>query len=307
MEYLNRIEITGLRLPLIKPGDDVAWLIVKCAEEAGAGICDGDVVVITEKVLSKAMGRMVDIGSIKPSKGALRLSMKTGLDPRFIELVMRECDRILLTVPIRDLVEGGAVDLMSLAGDREAAERLLEEYPSSFIVERGGMLWSDSGIDSSNAPPGMYMFPLVDHDEIARRMHERIMELTGKYVAVVICDTELFLKGSMDFARGCYGLDPVDRSFGLPDLYGKPKYGGMDLVAHELCSAAALLFKQTREGIPVAIIRGVKYSRCGRTLKGSLPHIDYEKVFASTIRATIKTLGVKRFIKLLIKVLFSIF
>jgi coenzyme F420-0:L-glutamate ligase/coenzyme F420-1:gamma-L-glutamate ligase len=300
---MNKIEIIGVKLPLVKPGDDVAELIVKCVEEAGVSICDGDVIVITEKVLSKAMGRMVDISSIKPSKNALKLAQKTGLDPKFVELVIRECNRILLTVPIRDLVKSGAVDLMSLAGDKEAVERLLEEYPCFFIVERNGMLWSDSGVDSSNAPPGMYTLPLIDHDEIARRIHERIMELTGRYVAIVICDTELFLGGSIDFARGCYGLDPVDRSFGLPDLYGKPKYGGVDLVAHELCSAAALLFKQSREGIPVAVIRGARYRKCKRHLKDSLPHIDYERVLASTMKATIKTLGIGRFIKFFIKTL----
>jgi coenzyme F420-0:L-glutamate ligase/coenzyme F420-1:gamma-L-glutamate ligase len=300
---MDRIEVIGVKLPLIKPGDDLAELIVRCTEEAGVGISDGDIVVVTEKALSKAMGRIVDINSIKPSKSALNLSRRTGLDPRFVELVMRECDRILLTVPIRDLVKNGAVNLMSLAGDRESAERLLEEYPFFFIVERGSMLWSDSGIDSSNVPPGKCALPLLDHDEAARKLHERIMELTRKYVAIVICDTELFLGGSMDFARGCYGLDPVDRSFGLPDLYGKPKYGGVDLIAHEVCSAAALLLKQAREGIPAAIVRGVKYRRCKCTLKDSLPQINYERVITSTIKATIKTLGIKRFIKIIIKAL----
>lgn len=299
---MNKIEIIGIKLPLVKPGDDVAELIVKCAEENGVSVCENDVIIVTEKVLSKAMGRMVDQDSIKPSKRALKLSRKTGLDPRFIELVINECDRVLFVVPIRDLVKSGAFDLMSLAGNKEAAEKLLEEYPCFFIVERNGMLWSDSGIDSSNTPPGKYVLPLVDHDEVAKRIHERIMELTGKYVAVVICDTEFFLGGSMDFARGCYGLDPVDRSFGLPDLYGKPKYGGVDIVAHELCSAAALLLKQTREGLPVAIIRGLKYRRCKHTLKGSLPCIDYKRAFISTIMTTIKVLGIKRFIKFLIKV-----
>ncbi|WP_440060009.1 coenzyme F420-0:L-glutamate ligase [Thermogladius sp. 4427co] len=80
-------------------------------------------------------------------------------------------------------------------------KKLIDEYPYFFIVLKEGMLWSDSGIDSSNAPPETYVIPPRNHNEVARRIHEKIRELTGKYIPVVICDTELFSRGSIDFAR----------------------------------------------------------------------------------------------------------
>lgn len=298
----GKIEIIGVKLPLVRVGDDVAELIVKYAEGCG-GIRDGDVLVVAEKVVSKALGLTVDLALIKPSKKALKISKATGLDPRFVELVLKECDRVLLTVPIKELVKAGMADLASITGYREAAEKLLDEYPCFFIVERDRMVWSDSGVDSSNVPAGKYVTPLRNHDEVARVLCKRIMELTGKHVAVVISDTEVFLGGSMDFARGSWGIDPVDRLFGFPDLYGKPKYGGADLIAHEVCSAAALILKQSGEGVPVAIIRGLKYRRLEQGLRASLPHIDLEGTLALTARATMKALGVWATVKLLLRAL----
>lgn len=300
---VSRVEVIGIKLPLISPGDDLAKLIVEYAERSGVGIREGDVVVVTEKVVSKSLGLMVDADSVEPSSYALRLSRAVGLDPRFVELVVRECDGVLAVVPIRDLVRDGVVDLESLAYDREAARKLLEEYPCFFIVEKEGMLWSDSGIDASNAPPGKYVIPPKNHDDIAREMHERIRELTGRYVAVVICDTEFFLDGSIDFARGSWGIDPADRLFGAPDLYGKPKYGGVDIVVHEVCSAAALLMRQTKEGVPVAIVRGLSYRRVDRGLRQSLPKIDLEKAVAKTLKATLKIRGFKWLIRALLRTL----
>jgi len=298
---LQKIEVIGIKLPLVNPGNDIAELIVKCAEECGAGICEGDVIVVAEKIVSKALGLMVSLDSIKPSRRASKLSKATGLDPRFIELVIGECERLLLTVPIRGLVKRGYFDLMLLTSDRKTAEELLDEYPHFFIVEKEGMLWSDSGIDSSNVPSGMYVIPPRNHDEVARKIHERIMELTGKYVAVIISDTELFLGGSMDFARGSWGIDPVDRFFGSLDLYGKPKYGGVDLIVHEACSAAALILKQTGERLPAAIIRGLKYRRAESGLRDTLPSINLDEALTLTIKATVKTLGAGKLIKLLLK------
>ncbi|MET1160008.1 MAG: coenzyme F420-0:L-glutamate ligase [Thermoprotei archaeon] len=299
-----RIEVIGIRLPLIRPGDDLAEVIVKSARSQGVEFVDGDILVITQKIVSKSLGLLVSIDSIKPSRQALSISKKTGLDPRFVELVLRECDRVVAVVPIRELVDKGVVDLTSLAENAEVAKKLLDEYPYFFVVEKEGMLWSDSGIDSSNAPPGVYVVPPRNHDEEARKIHEKIRKLTGSYIPVVICDTELFLGGSMDFARGCWGLDPVDRHFGALDLYGKPKYGGVDLIAHELCAAAALVMKQTGEGIPVAVIRGVSFRKVDRGMRDLMPRADLGKALVETLKATIRVLGLKTLINIL-KTLFE--
>ncbi len=296
---MTRIEVFGLRLPVVEPGSDLARLIVESAYGMGVGVFDGDVVVVTDKIVSKALGLLVDVGSVRPSGEALEIARKTGLDPRFVELVLRNCDEVLFAVPIRRIVGRGYVDLRSLAVNEEALSKLLEEFPVFLIVKREEMLWSDAGIDSSNLPPGKYAIPARDHDAVARALRDRIKELTGREVAVVICDTELFLGGSIDVARGSYGIDPVDRCFGCSDLYGRPKYGGVDIVAHEVCAAAALLFKQASEGIPAAIIRGLRYRKCECGFREALPKTNIKGVAREVIRETARVLGAKAIAKML--------
>ncbi|RZN63677.1 MAG: hypothetical protein DSO07_08080 [Thermoproteota archaeon] len=177
---MMRIEVIGIKLPLINPRDDLAEIIVRSVRGSGENLLDGDVLVITEKVVAKAMGRIVNLDEVKPSKRAIKIANKVREDPRFVELVLRESDDILAVVPIKELVERRIVDLYSLSTDRKQLIKLLDEYPFIFIVEREGMLWSDSGIDSSNVPPGKFVLPLEDHDEAAKQICLRIRELTGK-------------------------------------------------------------------------------------------------------------------------------
>ena len=219
---MGRVEIIGLKMRVVEEPCNIAEEILNAARLQGAYVVDGDVVVVTDKLVSKCLGRVVKVDDVKPSRKALRLASKTGLDARFVELVLRNCDDVLAVVPIKKLADEGLVNLKPLAGDVEAMRRLLDEYPAFFITLREGMLWSDSGVDSSNLPPGYYAIPVENHDEVAKMIRDGIREATGRRVAVVICDTELFLGGSLDFARGSWGIDPVDRCFGCRDLYGKP-------------------------------------------------------------------------------------
>ena len=257
-----RVEVYGLRLPVLEGPCDPAELVARAAEEQGVGIRDGDIVAVTCKLLSKCLGYTVRIDEVEPSPLAEKIARKTGEDPRFVELVLRESDDVLFVVSVKKLAEKGVIDLTRFSRSPEAARRLLEDYPVLFFTLREGEIWSDAGIDGSNHPPGVYSVPPRRLDDVARRMRERIMELTGRRVAVVACDTEVFTAGSLDIARGSYGLEPVSRGFGEPDLYGKPKYGGVDAVAHEVCAAAALVMGQARQGVPAVILRGVGYEEC---------------------------------------------
>jgi coenzyme F420-0:L-glutamate ligase/coenzyme F420-1:gamma-L-glutamate ligase len=292
-----KVEIVGLKMRVIEGPCNIVEEILNAAKLQGVEVVDGDVIVVADKLVSKCLGKVVKVDEVKPSKSALKLARKTSLDPRFIELVLRNCDDIVAVVPIKRLVEKGLVDLKSLAGDVEAMRMLLDEYPDFFITIREGMLWSDSGVDSSNLPPGYYAIPVENHDEVARIIRNGIQKTTGRRVAVVICDTEFFLGGSLDFARGSWGIDPVDRCFGCRDLYEKPKYGGVDIVVHEICSAASLLFKQTAEGVPVAIVRGLKYRECECGLRDALPRVRIGKVIKEVIIESLRVLGIKGFVK----------
>jgi coenzyme F420-0:L-glutamate ligase/coenzyme F420-1:gamma-L-glutamate ligase len=296
---MGRVEIVGLKMRVVEGSCNIVEEFLNAAKLQGVDVADGDVVVVTDKLVSKCLGRVVKVDDVKPSKRALRLARKTGLDPRFVELVLGNCDGVVAVVPIKRLVDEGFVDLESLAGDVEAMRKLLDEYPAFFITLREGMLWSDSGVDSSNLPPGYYAIPVENHDEVARIIRDGIQKATGRRVAVVICDTEFFLGGSLDFARGSWGIDPVDRCFGCRDLYGKPKYGGVDIVVHEICSAASLLFKQTAEGVPVAIVRGLKYRERECGLRDALPRIRAGRVIREVFVESLRVLGVKWLLKLL--------
>ncbi|MEM0050697.1 MAG: coenzyme F420-0:L-glutamate ligase [Desulfurococcaceae archaeon] len=254
-----KVELFGLRLPEIRPGDDLVEVVLKAASVDGIGLQDYDVLVITSKVLSKALNLLVNIEDVKPSRKAYRIARRAGLDPRYVELLLRESDRIVAAVPFKKLIERGIIDVRFLSKELSKAIKALELSPTIFLTIRDGMLWSESGIDTSNHPHGVYSIPPRNLDEIAKQISEEILRRTGKRVAVVISDTELFPWGAMDVARGSYGIKPMKMEFGEPDSYGKPKFGGVDNIALMVSSAAALLMGQRDEGIPVVIIRGLKY------------------------------------------------
>jgi len=117
----------------------------------------------------------------------------------------------------------------------------------------------DAGIDGSNHEKGVVSLLPEDPDQAAKDIREQLQKLTGKKLAVILADTEMIPFGTMDFAIGSSGIDPVSKQFGQKDIFDKPKFGGIDLIGHELCSASALVFGQTGEGIPVAVIRGYEY------------------------------------------------
>jgi len=301
------VEIYGIRLPIIEGECDLAKVIVDSARKQGLEFKDGDIVAVTCKIVSKALGLLVNIGGIKPSPRALEIASKAGVNPRFIELLLRESDELLLAIPVKKIADEGAVGIYGFSRRLELARKVLEEYPTIFLVLRDGMLWTDAGLDSSNHPPNVFSIPPRNIDAVARELRDRIRELTGKDVAVVVCDTEAFLVGSLDIARGSYGIEPVDRGFGEPDLYGKPKFGGVDAIVHEVCAAAALVMRQTSQGIPVALIRGVNYEKCecGYSDRVRRDIRKQAKALKQIINHTVKVLGIKHVLKTLISIIMS--
>ena len=296
------LTLIGLKLPEVKPGDSIVDLIVEYAKKVNVSIDDGDVIVITSKIISKALDHLVRLDEIIPSNYAIKLSKKTGLDPRLIELVFRESDEILFVIPFKKLVSKGLIELGDISKDKSKALKALNTCPYMFITIRDNMLWSDSGIDFSNHPKGVCSIPPRNLDEIAKKIHEEIKEKIGKDVAIVITDTEMFLYGSLDFARGCYGIPPITRLFGELDMYGKPKFGGVDLLTHEVAAASALLMRQTAEGIPVVIIKGLKYEKYnGGLLDYTMKFRKLRGLIKEIIIESIKVLGLRKIIFTLLK------
>lgn len=231
----KRIEIIGLYdIPMVKAGDDLGAFIVEAAERIGAGIRDGDVVVVAQVAVSKAEGRTVKLSEAKPSSFAEKIARETGKDPRHVELILRESKRIVR-------MRGGIIISETVKG----------------------IVCANAGVDLSNVGEGRAALLPKDPDESAKMIRERIRELTGAEVAVIVADTHgrPLRKGAINVAIGCSGLSPLLDRRGEKDFYGRILRSKIICVADELASAAELVMGQADEGIPAAIIRGYSFKR----------------------------------------------
>jgi len=218
--------------PLIKPGDNLAEIIVKATGESGVEIEDGDVIVIAQKVFSKAEGRIVRLREVTPSGRALEIAEKTGKSPRFVELVLRE------------------------------TRRVLKASPETLVVEdTRGFVCINAGIDKSNVE-GVDVYTLLPEnpDASAEKCRKEIKRLTGKNVAVIICDTysRPFRRGQVNFAIGVSGIKPLKDYRGKRDLFGYILKVKNVAVADEIAAAAELLMGQGAEATPVVIFKGLQ-------------------------------------------------
>lgn len=226
------VRIYGLEgIPEIKPGEDLASLIVRVAEKEGVNLVDGDIVVVAQKIVSKAEGRVVSLKDVKPSKFALNLAEAEGKDPRLVELILREARRV---VKARD-------------------GHIITETMHGFVC-------ANSGVDRSNIP-GEERFSLlpIDPDGSAERIRRKIKELKGVNVAVIITDTfgRAWRLGQVNFTVGLSGMKPLKDYRGVEDGYGYTLKVTSIAVADELAAAAELVMGKVSR-IPVAIIRGFK-------------------------------------------------
>jgi len=227
------VSIVGLEgFPMVKAGDDVAELIVTVAEKEKVAFDDGDVVVVGHKIVSKAEDRTVQLKDVKPSSRAKELSKLTLRDPRLVELVLREAKRIV-----------------------KATKEIL------IVENRSGFVCINAGVDKSNVEgEDAYVLLPTDPDKSAREIRSQIRKLTGKNVAVIVCDTysRPFRRGQVEFAIGVAGMKPFRDYRGKKDLFGYVMKVKSSAIADEIASAAELLMGQGREGIPAVIVKGLK-------------------------------------------------
>jgi coenzyme F420-0:L-glutamate ligase/coenzyme F420-1:gamma-L-glutamate ligase len=210
-------------LPEIREGDDLAALIAERAE-----LRDGDVLVIAQKAVSKAEGRVVRLAEIEPSAEAGELA--AGEDPRRLEVILRESRRLVRTRP-----------------------------PLVIAETRHGFVCASAGVDSSNGPePDTVVLLPEDPDASAARLRERLRELTGAEIGVIVSDSfgRPWRQGTTDVAIGLAGVQPLVDLTGERDPAGYELHATVIALADELASAAELVLGKTR-GIPAAVIRGV--------------------------------------------------
>jgi coenzyme F420-0:L-glutamate ligase/coenzyme F420-1:gamma-L-glutamate ligase len=218
--------------PMIKPGDNLAEIIVETARENGLKIEDGDVIAVAQKVFSKAEGRIVKLRDVIPSEKAREIAKKTGKSPKFVELVLRETRKVLKA----------SLDVL-------------------LVEDVRGLVCINAGIDKSNIE-GEDAFTLLPEnpDASAEECRMEIKRLTGKNVAVVICDTysRPFRRGQVNFAIGVSGIKPLKDYRGKRDLFGYILKVKNVAVADEIAAAAELLMGQATEATPVVIFKGLK-------------------------------------------------
>jgi len=233
---MGLIEIRSVNgLPIIKEGDDLARLICSAADQQGTPIQDGDIIVITHVVVSRAEGNVVDLDKIVPSDFAKAFAQEFNKDPALVEVILRESKSVV----------------------RMGDGKLITETNHGFIC-------ANSGVDRSNVP-GIRKVALLPEnpDRSARRIRQRIKRLTGKDVAVIISDTHgrPLRNGEINVAIGVSGINPIRDRRGEKDLFGYVLRVKRMAIADELCSAAELVIGQASEAIPVAIIRGYAYPK----------------------------------------------
>lgn len=235
------VRIIPLRgLPEVRQGDDVAKMIVEAAASE-PGVRAGDILVVTQKIVSKSEGRVVALSSVKPSAEALRLAIETEKDPRLVELILRESVRIV----------------------RQRGPILITETKHGFVC-------ANAGIDASNVgPEGNVCLLPEDPDRSAQAIRAEIGRATGADVAVIISDTfgRAWREGHTNVAVGVAGMLPFADYVGQSDAFGYELRVSTLAVADELAGAAELV-QNKLDGVPVAIIRGYPYPKGEGTARG---------------------------------------
>lgn len=233
-------EPAGIRLlplrgaPEAQPGDDIAAMALDAAAASGVRLSAGDILVITQKVVSKAEGLLVDLKTVEPSDIALRYAQQWGRDPRQVEVVLRESVRIV----------------------RMDRGILITQTSHGFVC-------ANAGVDASNVPgeETVCLLPL-DPDATAEKLHQALTASAGAHIAVIIADSfgRPWRNGIVNVAIGAAGFAPLIDYRGQKDDFGRTMQVSVLAVADELASAAELVMGKVSR-CPMALIRGYNSAR----------------------------------------------
>jgi coenzyme F420-0:L-glutamate ligase/coenzyme F420-1:gamma-L-glutamate ligase len=236
---VSSITITTLnKFPLIRQGDNLADIILKALQENEIILQDNDILVLAQKIVSKAEGRIVNLATVTPSQDAYELAKQTGKDARLVELMLQESNAVLRT------------------------------RPNTIIVEhRLGFICANAGIDHSNvagegnANEEFVLLLPIDPDGSARSLRDSIQKKTDKKIGVMIIDSHgrAWRNGTVGVCIGLSGIPALIDERGWKDLFGYTLKSTILGAADELAAAASLMIGQAAEGTPVAHVRGFPY------------------------------------------------
>ncbi|MDP7331994.1 MAG: coenzyme F420-0:L-glutamate ligase [SAR324 cluster bacterium] len=231
IKAIKLIPIEGI--PLVKPCDDLPGIIIKSTNSSKIEWFEGDILVIAQKIISKAEGRLVNLKQIEPSKRAIELGSVTEKDPRLVELILQESTKVI-------------------------------RYRKGVLVVQNdhGIILANAGIDRSNLEQDqeqdwVLLLP-KDPDLSAKKIHQELLAKTGLHLGVIINDSigRAWRNGTIGTAIGVAGLPAIVDLRGRKDLFGNPLRVSEEAVADELASAASLIQGQADEALPVVLIQG---------------------------------------------------
>ena len=220
-------------IPLVKPGDALAGLIVAALQTAGLSLQNRDVLVLAQKIVSKSEGRYLELAGVEPSARALQLARLCNKDPRLVEVILGESREVL----------------------RARRDVLVVEH-------RLGNVLANAGVDASNVgDEGKVLLLPVDPDASCQALRAALQAATGADAGVLINDSwgRAWRMGTTGTALGVAGVPAVEDLRGRPDLFGRKLRSTEVAVADELAAAASLVMGQAGEGHPVVLARGFPY------------------------------------------------
>jgi coenzyme F420-0:L-glutamate ligase/coenzyme F420-1:gamma-L-glutamate ligase len=228
-----RYEVIGIEgIGEVRSGDDMASLIASAAARQGTPLASGDLVVVAQKIVSKAEGRVLALDTVTPSAVSVAMSAGLGRDPRLVEVILRESRRVV----------------------RMDRGILITETHHGWIC-------ANAGVDQSNVDLGWVVLLPEDPDHSARQLRDALRAHHGVQVAVIVTDTfgRPWREGLTNVAIGVSGLAPLLSYLGEPDSAGRPLQATILAVADEMASAAEPVMGKLAR-IPAAIIRGLAYA-----------------------------------------------
>ena len=234
-----RLVLTALEgVPTVRAGDDIVEVVLSGASRTGIKFADGDIIVLAQKIVSKAEGRFVRLREVVPSAEAQAIAMPTGKDPRVVELILRQSTELVRMRP-------GVI----------------------IAAHRRGFVMANAGIDVSNVEDGQQQEIVLllpeNPDASAARLRQHLRERTQIDVAVIINDSfgRAWRLGTIGTAIGVSGLPALLDLRGSADRTGRPLQVTEVGVADEVAAAASLLMGQAAEGQPIVHVRGFPYPR----------------------------------------------
>ena len=224
------IKLIGLEgIPLVKSGDDISKIIKEAILNSDYDLCDGDIILIAETLISKAEGNVIKLDDIVPSDKAVEVAKICKKDPKLVEVILQNSTEIV------------------------------EVGPNFIVTEtKQGFVCANAAIDESNVEDGLATPVPENPDQSAREIREFLESEFEKDLAVIITDTQgrAFRVGAIGTAIGCSGINPLWVRVGEKDLYGRELETTEIATADELASAASLIMGQADEGLPAVIISG---------------------------------------------------